>query len=84
MAAGTRIKYLPGMTQKKAEIQIIHLFDQAEIMRVDTSNKNVLTALARMRIADFSKNGYSKDKPVPEVSPKHLINNRFAKRKSVK
>ncbi|KAL2692103.1 hypothetical protein Neosp_002508 [[Neocosmospora] mangrovei] len=84
MAAGTRIKHLPGMTQKNAEIQIVHLFDQAEIMRVDTYNKNILTILARMRLVDMAKNGYSKHKDPPEVNPKHLIGNHLAERKHLK
>ncbi|KAI8723858.1 hypothetical protein NCS52_00242600 [Fusarium sp. LHS14.1] len=84
VAAGTRIKYLPGMTQKKAEIQIIHLFDQAEIMRVDTFNKNILAILARMRLVDMAKNGHSKHQDPLEVNPKHSIGNHLAERKYLK
>ncbi|KAL6352901.1 hypothetical protein LRP88_13376 [Fusarium phalaenopsidis] len=84
MAAGTQIKYLPGMTQKKAEIQCIHLYDQAEIMRIDTYNKNVLVTLARMRIVEFSENGDPEDMPAPVVNPDHLIHDRLAQRKYVK
>jgi hypothetical protein len=84
MAVGTQIKYLPGMTQKKAEIQCIHLYEQAEIMRIDTYNKKVLVTLARMRIVDFSENGNSEDMPVPVVNPDHLIHDRLAQRKCVK
>ena len=84
MAVGTQIKYLPGMTQKKAEIQCIHLYEQAEIMRIDTYNKKVLVTLARMRIVDFSENGKSEDMPVPVVNPDHLIHDRLAQRKYVK
>lgn len=84
MAAGTQIKYLPGMTQKKAEIRCIHLYDQAEIMRIDTYNKNVLATLARISIVEFSENGNSEDMPVPVVNLDHLIHDRLAQRKYVK
>lgn len=84
MAAGTEIKYLPGTTQQKAEVECIKLYDQAEIERIDTYNKRLLTTLARMRIKEFSANGNSEDMPVPVVNPDHLIHNRLAKRKYVK
>ncbi|RSL64829.1 hypothetical protein CEP53_003921 [Fusarium sp. AF-6] len=45
VATGGEIDYLPGMTQGKAEAQCAHIYDQAEIMRLDTHNKNTLITL---------------------------------------
>ncbi|RSM14627.1 hypothetical protein CEP52_001162 [Fusarium oligoseptatum] len=56
------------MTRGKAEAQSAHIYDQAEIMRLDTHNKNTLITLARQRIMRFSENGVGKN--IPPASTK--------------
>ncbi|RSL69136.1 hypothetical protein CEP54_002460 [Fusarium duplospermum] len=51
----------------KAEAQCAHIYDQAEIMRLDTHNKTTLVALARQRI-DWFKYCNAHD-PVPANDP---------------
>ncbi|RSM20088.1 hypothetical protein CDV31_001167 [Fusarium ambrosium] len=65
VATSGEIDYLLGMTRGKAEAQSAHIYDQAEIMRLDTHNKTILLALARQRIVRFSENGVGKNTPPP-------------------